>query len=55
MIAYQSKNRMQAEAQRDRERSELSDRVNVRRDLLEQKVTKITYLQFKDLHLCCVC
>jgi thousand and one amino acid protein kinase len=38
LIAYQSKNRMQAEAQRDRERSELSDRVNVRRDLLEQKV-----------------
>jgi len=39
LIAYQSKNRMQAEAQRDRERKELQDRVSVRRALLEQKVT----------------
>jgi thousand and one amino acid protein kinase len=38
LIAYQSKNRMQAEAQRDRERRELAERVSVRRALLEQKV-----------------
>jgi len=38
LIAYQSKNRMQAEAQRDRERRELAERVSVRRTLLEQKV-----------------
>ena len=38
LIAYQSKNKMQAEAQRDRERRELAERVAVRRSLLEQKV-----------------
>lgn len=38
LMAYQSKNKMQAEAQRDRERKELEDRVSVRRALLEQKV-----------------
>lgn len=38
LIAYQSKNKMQAEAQRDRERKELSERVSIRRSLLEQKV-----------------
>jgi rubrerythrin len=37
-MAYQSKNKMQAEAQRNRERKELEDRVSVRRALLEQKV-----------------
>lgn len=36
--AYQIKNRMQAQAQRDRERKELQDRVSVRRALLESKV-----------------
>lgn len=39
LMAYQSKNRMQAQAQRDRERKELEDRVNVRRALLESKVS----------------
>lgn len=38
LTAYQSKNRMQAQAQRDRERKELEDRVSVRRALLESKV-----------------
>lgn len=38
LMAYQSKNRAQAAAQRDRERKELEDRVNVRRALLESKV-----------------
>lgn len=38
LMAYQSKNRMQAQAQRDRERKELEDRVSVRRSLLENKV-----------------
>ena len=37
-MAYQSKNKMQAEAQRDRERRELEDRVSVRRALLEKKL-----------------
>lgn len=39
LMAYQSKNRMQAQAQRDRERKELEDRVSVRRSLLENKVS----------------
>lgn len=38
LMAYQSKNRMQAQTQRDRERKELEDRVSVRRALLESKV-----------------
>jgi len=38
LMAYQSKNKMQAEAQRNRERRELEDRVSVRRALLEQKM-----------------
>ncbi|KAL1122380.1 hypothetical protein AAG570_003785 [Ranatra chinensis] len=38
LIAYQSKNKMQTEAQRNRERKELEDRVTVRRALLEQKM-----------------
>jgi thousand and one amino acid protein kinase len=38
LTAYQSKSKMQAEAQRNRERRELEDRVAVRRALLEQKV-----------------
>lgn len=37
-MAYQSKNKMQAQAQRDRERNELEERVSVRKALLEQKV-----------------
>lgn len=39
LMAYQSKNKMQAEAQRDREKRELAERVSVRRSLLEQKVS----------------
>ncbi|CAG7819546.1 unnamed protein product [Allacma fusca] len=38
LIAYQSKNRMQADAQRERERRELAERVAVRKALLEQKM-----------------
>lgn len=38
LIAYQSKNKMQAQAQRDREKSELQERVEVRKALLLQKV-----------------
>lgn len=38
LIAYQSKNKMQADAQRNREKKELEDRISVRRSLLEQKV-----------------
>lgn len=38
LIAFQSKIRMQAEAQRNRERHELQERVSVRRALLEQKM-----------------
>lgn len=40
LTAYQSKSKMQAEAQRNRERRELEERVAVRRALLEQKVKK---------------
>ncbi|XP_047999382.1 LOW QUALITY PROTEIN: serine/threonine-protein kinase Tao-like [Leguminivora glycinivorella] len=38
LTAYQSKSKMQAEAQRNRERRELEERVAVRRALLEQKM-----------------
>lgn len=40
LIAFQSKIRMQTEAQRNRERKELEERVSVRRALLEQKVSE---------------
>lgn len=39
LTAYQSKNRINAQTQRDRERKQLDDRVSVRRSLLESKVT----------------
>lgn len=38
LMAYQSKSKITAEAQRNRERGELEERVSVRRALLEQKV-----------------
>lgn len=38
LTAYQEKNRLQAQTQRDRERKELEERVSVRRALLESKV-----------------
>lgn len=38
LMAYQSKNKMQAEAQRNRERKELEDRVAVRKSVLERKM-----------------
>lgn len=44
LTAYQSKSKMQAEAQRDRERRELEDRVAVRRALLKAKVTRASLL-----------
>ena len=39
LTAFQSKIRMQTEAQRNRERKELEERVSLRRALLEQKVS----------------
>ncbi|KAL1501772.1 hypothetical protein ABEB36_007037 [Hypothenemus hampei] len=39
LIAYQSKNKMQAQAQRDREKKELQERVDLRKSLLEQKMS----------------
>ncbi|RWS31878.1 serine/threonine protein kinase TAO1-like protein [Leptotrombidium deliense] len=48
LIAFQSKIRMQAEAQRNRERRELEERVSVRRALLEQKVMEMEKQQFQD-------
>ena len=39
LTAYQSKSRMQAEAQRGRERRELEERVSVRCAILKQKVS----------------
>ena len=38
LMAYQSKNKLNAERQRSKERRELEERVSVRRTLLEQKV-----------------
>lgn len=38
LIAFQSKIRMQSEAQRTRERKELEDRVSMRKIMLEKKV-----------------
>lgn len=43
LMAYQSKSKMTAEAQRNRERAELEERVSVRRALLEQKVFSKLY------------
>lgn len=40
LTAYQEKNRLQAQSQRDRERKELEERVSVRRALLESKVCR---------------
>lgn len=40
LTAYQFKNKKQAQEQRDRERKELENRVNVRRGLLESKVSQ---------------
>lgn len=51
LTAYQSKSKMQAEAQRNRERRELEERVAVRRALLEQKVYNT--LRTKQLLACC--
>lgn len=41
--AYQSKIKMQTDAQHDRERKDLEQRVSLRRALLEQKVLSIDY------------
>lgn len=43
LMAYQSKSKMTAEAQRNRERAELEERVSVRRALLEQKVIPLYF------------
>lgn len=44
LMAYQSKSKMTAEAQRNRERAELEERVSVRRALLEQKVIHFIFI-----------
>ncbi|GAB6030346.1 hypothetical protein CHUAL_006011 [Chamberlinius hualienensis] len=46
LIAFQSKIRMQSEAQRSREKRELKERVSVRRAILEQKMEEET-VQFQ--------
>lgn len=38
LIAFQSKIRQQAEMQRTKERNELEDRIQIRKQLLEKKV-----------------
>ena len=43
LTAYQSKIKMQAEAQHQRERKQLEERVSLRRALLEQKVSTTTH------------
>ena len=43
LTAYQSKIKMQAEAQHQRERKQLEERVSLRRALLEQKVSTQTH------------
>lgn len=50
LTAYQEKNRLQAQSQRDRERKELEERVNVRRALLESKV-RFYYLNSRICYL----
>ena len=49
LMAYQNKNKQQSEVQRNRERHELEDRVQVRKALLEQKMQSETqqFLQQK--------
>ena len=47
LMAYQSKSKMTAEAQRNRERAELEERVSVRRSLLEQKVCSFLWKCFR--------
>lgn len=44
LMTYQTKNRGQAESQRNREKKELQDRVSVRRALLENKVCGYFFL-----------
>lgn len=39
LMAYQSKNKIQAQTQRNRERTELEERVSIRKALLEQKMS----------------
>lgn len=41
LMAYQSKIKMQMEAQHHRERKQLEERVSLRRALLEQKVNRM--------------
>lgn len=53
LTAYQEKNRLQAQAQRDRERKELEDRVSVRRGLLESKVRLKISILLNELSNCC--
>ena len=46
LIAFQSKIRMQAEIQRAKERGELENRVQIRKQLLEKKVCFLAFLNF---------
>lgn len=49
--AYQSKIKMQTDAQHERERKDLEQRVSLRRALLEQKVLLYKLFSCEDLHL----
>lgn len=53
LVAYQSKNKMQNESQRNRERKELEDRVAIRKALLEQKMEQEhnAFVQEKELQV----
>jgi thousand and one amino acid protein kinase len=51
LTAYQEKNRLQAQSQRDRERRELEERVNVRRALLESKVSLLKWLKSVEMEI----
>ena len=48
--AYQSKIKMQTDAQHERERKDLEQRVSIRRALLEQKVAFYSLFSSGDLH-----
>lgn len=47
LMAYQSKIRMQHEAQHQKERKHLEERVSLRRALLEQKVGDMIFIYFR--------
>lgn len=46
LTEYQTRSRMAAESQRNREKRELEERVGVRRSLLQQKVSLPKYIDY---------